>query len=184
MSFKYSYKVKVFYNIDAIAMVSACPSSPGRFPEPVLWERKFSLQLLEWISPLRGPKTFPIQKLSISILVRFTQSIQNFSQTTFLKRRSWDRCWISLPSKLRVLLPFYIPWEAIDGHSFHKNHDKSILVEFISYYDSLGKVWSLQDASSWPYQYTFQIPKLAPELLLPIKEEVFHSKHSKKTTRL
>ena len=90
--------------------------------------RKFPLQFLIRISPLRGPKTFPIQKLSPSILVRVTQSIQNFSQTTFLIRRSWDRCWISLPSKLRVLLPFYIPWEAIHGHSFHKNHGKSILV--------------------------------------------------------
>ena len=108
---------------------------------------------------MRGPKTFSIQKLPPSILVRVTQSIQKVSQTAFLIRRSWDRCWISLPSKLRVLLPFYIPWEAIDGHSFHKNHDKTISVEFISYYDSLGKVWSLQDASSWPYQYTFQIPK-------------------------
>jgi len=108
-SFKYSFKVKVFCNIDAIAMVSAYPSSPGCFPEPVLWERKFPLQFLIRISPLRGPKTFPIQKLSLSILVKVTQSIQNFSQTTFLIRRSWDRCWISLPSKLRVLLPFYIP---------------------------------------------------------------------------
>ena len=36
MLFKYSYKVKVFINIDPIAMVSACPSSPGCFPEPVL----------------------------------------------------------------------------------------------------------------------------------------------------
>jgi hypothetical protein len=35
-SFKYSFKVKVFCNIDAIAMVSAYPSSPGCFPEPVL----------------------------------------------------------------------------------------------------------------------------------------------------
>ena len=109
MSFKYSYKVKVFCNIDATDMVSACPSSPGRFPEPVLWECKFPLQFLIWISPLRGPKTFPNQKLLLSILARVTQSIQNFSQTTFLIRRSWDRCWISLPSKLRVLLPFYIP---------------------------------------------------------------------------
>ena len=186
MSFKYSYKVKIFCDIDAIAMVSACLSSPGCFPEPVLWERKFPhfQFLILWISPLRGPKTFPTQKLSLSILVKVTQGIQNFSQTTFLIRRSWDRCWISLPSKLRVLLPFYIPWEAIDGHSFPKIHDKSILVELLSYDESLGKVWSLQDASSWPYQYTFQIPTLAPELLLPIKEEVFHSKHSKKTTRL
>ncbi len=36
MSFKYSYKVKIFCDIDAIAMVSACLSSPGCFPEPVL----------------------------------------------------------------------------------------------------------------------------------------------------
>ena len=111
MSFKYSYKVKIFCDIDAIAMVSACLSSPGCFPEPVLWERKFPhfQFLILWISPLRGPKTFPTQKLSLSILVKVTQSIQDFSQTTFLIRRSWDRCWISLPSKLRVLLPFYIP---------------------------------------------------------------------------
>ena len=87
----------------------------------------FQLQFLIWISPLRGPKAFPIQKLSLSILVRVTQSVQKVSQTTFLMRRSWDRCWISLPSKLRVLLPFYIPWEAIDGPSFHKNHGKSML---------------------------------------------------------
>ena len=129
MSFKYSYKVKVFCNIDATVTVSACPSSPSCFPEPVLWGRKFPLQLLTWISPLRGPKTktFSIQNFSLSILVRVTQSVQKVSQTTFLMRRSWDRCWISLPSKLRVLLPFYIPWEAIDGPSFHKNHGKSIL---------------------------------------------------------
>ena len=45
MSFKYSYKVKVFCNIDATDMVSACPSSPGCFPEPVLWGRKFSASI-------------------------------------------------------------------------------------------------------------------------------------------
>ena len=138
----------------------------------------FSFNFLYEFHPWEAPKPFQLRNFC------FTQSIQNFSQTTFLIRRSWDRCWISLPSKLRVLLPFYIPWEAIDGHSFPKNHDKSILLELLSYDESLGKVWSLQDASSWPYQYTFQIPNLAPELFLPIKEEVFHSKHSKKTTRL
>ena len=127
MSLKYSYKVKVFCNIDAIAMVFAYPPSPGCFPEAVLWGRKVPLQFLLRIAPLRGPKTFLIQKLSLLVLVKVTQSIQDFSQTTFLIRRSWDRCWISLPSKLRVLLPFYIPWEAIDGPSFHKSHGKSIL---------------------------------------------------------
>ena len=50
--------------------------------------RKLPLQFLIRISPLRGPKTFPIQKLSPSILVKVTQSIQSFSQTTFLIRKS------------------------------------------------------------------------------------------------
>ena len=148
--------------------------------------RKFPLQLLIWISTLRGPKTktFSIQKLSLSILVRVTQSTQKVSLTIFLIRRNWDRCWAPLPPRLRTLHPFYIHWEAIDGPSSHKNLGKSILVEFLSYDKSLSKVWSFQDASSWPYQCTLQIPNLVPGLLLPIKEEVFHSKHSKKTTRL
>ena len=165
---------------------SACPSPPGCFPEPVLWGRKFPLQLLTWISPLRGPKTktFSIQNFSLSILVRVTQSNQKVGLKIFLIRRNWDRCWAPLPPRLRALHPFYNTWEAIDGPSFHKNHGKSILVMFLSYDESLGKVWSLQDALSWPYQCTFQIPNSVPELLLPIKEEVFHSKHSKKTTRL
>ena len=48
------------------------------------WTVDFQLQFLIWISPLRGPKTFPTQKLSPSILVRVTQSIQKVSQTAFL----------------------------------------------------------------------------------------------------
>ena len=38
--------------------------------------------------PLRDPKTFLIPKLSLSILVRVTQSIRKVSLTIFLIRRS------------------------------------------------------------------------------------------------
>ena len=71
---------------------------------------------------------------------------------------------------------------SIDGPSYHKSPGKSILIVFISYDKSLGKVSSLQGGWSWPYQYRIQIPNLAPEIVQPTKEEVFHSKHSTKAT--